>query len=158
MRLGIGADAQLEFAGIGQRLDQLDGRGKALRMRGETFGALRRIAAQRDNLGDARVGIGFRDLKGFGFGRLNASQMRGDIQAVILADGGDRLMRQLAGGAAGAIGDRHKAGFQRRQDLRGFPQPERGIQRLRREEFKADARRGHGSTPVYKALVSYLAM
>ncbi len=65
VRFGVGADAERELAGRGQRLDQLDRVGEALGMRGEAGGALRRVAAQRDDLGHAGLGIGLRRSPAF---------------------------------------------------------------------------------------------
>ncbi|MCE2750066.1 MAG: hypothetical protein LW715_15340, partial [Rhodobacter sp.] len=56
-----------------------------------------------------------------------------------------RFMRQPAGGAPRAIGDRYEIGAQRGQHLHRFPQPECGIKRLRREELERKAGGdGHG--------------
>ena len=113
-------------------------------MGGEALCPLGRIAAQGDDFGHTRRGIAFRNLKRFRAGCVDAGQVRRDVQPVILADGADRLMRQLAGRAARTIGDRDEVGLHRGQRLHRFPQPEGRIQRLRREEFERDAgRRGH---------------
>jgi hypothetical protein len=65
MRIGIGADAERELAGLGQRLDQVDGAREAVRVRGEAARALGRVAAQRDDLGHAGLGVASRRSPAF---------------------------------------------------------------------------------------------
>jgi hypothetical protein len=65
MRIGIGADAERELAGLRQRLDQVDRAREAFGMRGEAARALGRVAAQRHDLGHAGLGVAFGDLQRF---------------------------------------------------------------------------------------------
>ena len=154
VRLGISADGDVELAGGGQRLDQFHRIGETVGMRHEAVGALRRIAAQRHDVGHTGLGIGIRDLKRFGPAGIDAGQVGGDAQPVVLADGRHCLMRQFAGGAARAVGDRDIVWFQRLKRLHGVPEPERGVERTGREEFEGNAGRGHDGVLCCWPLVS----
>jgi hypothetical protein len=67
--------------------------------------ALGRVAAQRDDLGHAGLGVARGDLQRFFAGGVDAGQMRRDGHAVILVDRLDRIMGERTRRAAGAIGD-----------------------------------------------------
>ena len=97
--LGIGADPDSEIAGIGQRLDQLAGIGEAVGMRGEAIRTLWRVAAQGDDLGDASLVKAIGNREGLFAGRLDAGQVRRNIEAGGLVQGADRLAGQFARGA-----------------------------------------------------------
>ena len=103
---------------------------------------LGRVAAKGDDVTDPGLGIAVGDLERFFPAGIDAGQVRGDVQAGVLDDGFDRLVGQLARGAAGAVGDRDELGLGVLQGADRIPEPERGFDRAGREEFVGN-RGGH---------------
>src|SRR6056297_3930282 len=103
---GIGADADGELAGLCEGRNQLAAVSKALRVRGEAVRALGRVAAQGDEFRDTCGGELIGDLQRFGAAGIDASEMRGAIEAGGLVQRAHGLARQFTRGAARAIGDR----------------------------------------------------
>ena len=80
MAFGIGGDRNLERRDLLQARDQLGGIGIAVGMRRERLARLGRIAAQRDDVADAGVPIGARDVVDLAAARLDAGQVRGGVE------------------------------------------------------------------------------
>ncbi len=135
----IGAHADGELVQIGQRPDQFDRTGKATRVLRELLGPLRRITAQRDNLGRARSGVALGHLERLFPRGVNAGQVARDVQAVVLLDHLDGRARDLARGSAGSVGDGNEVRVQSGQSVDRVPQLETSLERLRREKLQRES-------------------
>src|SRR5690606_7460288 len=141
MAFGIAADADLEVVQLAQAGDQVGRIGIAVGMRHEFSGALRRVAAQGDDMPDAGLPVMFGHLVDLASRGADAGQMRRRAQAGFLQDADHGVVGALAGRAAGAIGDRDEARIERRQAQHAAPQAFLHLRRLGREELEGDLQR-----------------
>ena len=110
MHFGIGRDRDLEVGDALQRRDEIGGIGKTVRLRLIRPAALRRIAAQRDDMANAVGPIGARDLDEFLARRADAGEMRRAGERRLALDAVHDMVRALASRAVRAVGDRDEAG------------------------------------------------
>src|SRR5689334_18782316 len=138
MAFGIAGDADLERRGLAQPLDQIRGRGITQFMRLIRSAHAGHVAAQGDEMADARVPVTAHDLVDLAPGMARACEMRGWLEPGLLDDALDGRMRAFARGAACAIGDRDERRRQRLEPADGAPQRLFGFRRFRRREFEGD--------------------
>src|SRR5665213_1920784 len=117
MALGIEGYADLEIADPADACDQFRRGLIAVGMGPIGAGHVRHVAAQSDDMADARIPIGTDNVVDLATGMADASEMRGRLEAGFLDDALDGVMRALARAAARAIGDRDEGGGQRLQPL-----------------------------------------
>src|SRR5690242_12217227 len=139
MLLGIARDADLEVADLLQAGDQCGGIGVAAGMRAVLAAhAARRIATQRHDVADAGVPVGAGDIVDLALGGGDAGEMGGGLDAGLLLEPHHRLVRALAGRAAGAVGHGEESGLERRETLDRLPQGALGRLGLGRRELERD--------------------
>ena len=103
--------------GGGKAGDKINRIGKSLGMRAKTCASLWGITAKGDNLSDPRINIAFCNRQCFSLAGIDAGQMRGNIQAIAFANGFGHFFGKLARCATRPIGDRHKFGVKRCQNI-----------------------------------------
>jgi hypothetical protein len=138
MRIGVGADAERELAGLASASIRSTEPAKPSGCGVKRPCALGRVAAQRHDLGHAGLGVAFGDLQRFFAGGVDAGEMGRDGHAVILVDRLDRVMGERARGAARAVGDGDELRVEGGENAERVPEPEGGFERFGREELERD--------------------
>ena len=112
VRLGEGGDADREVAGRADEAHQVE---RVVELAGRQVRVGGRVAAQREDVADARVGVAAHEVLELGVRVRSAGQVRHRRQRGVTRDLDDELVRALPGRAAGAIGHRHVGGRERLQ-------------------------------------------
>lgn len=133
---GVGADTDIELAGLGKPRNKIDRRGKTFGVCLISTAALGRITAQCNNVGHTSSGITFGNRKRFCFCCIDTGQMRCHAQASAAMDCSHRLMGNFASRAASTVSHGDKCRFQRRQGPHTIPKPKGTFDGLGREEFE----------------------
>ena len=137
MGLRIGRDGELEWRDSQKAGDEVACPGIAAGRRPVAPGAVRRIAAQGDDMADAGLPVPARDIVDLVARGRDAGEMRGTGEASLACDAADRGVGAFARRAAGAIGDRREGRAEWRQPLDGGPELRLGGLRLRRKKTRS---------------------
>ena len=114
----------------------------------EVLLAPRRVAAQREDVLDPGRGDPVERLREALPGLADAAQVRHRLQADLVLERLGDLDRALAGGAAGAVGDRGEVELQVGEGAGGGEELLGRLGRLRREELDREGRLGRGDDLV----------
>jgi hypothetical protein len=97
-----------------------------------------RVAAEGEDVGDARRGVALQDEANVGLAVADTGEVRRGVDAGLVLDPHHEIVRHLARGAARAVGYRDIRGLELRQLAHGFQQGVGGLFRLGREELKGE--------------------
>ena len=127
MRIGVGADGDVESAPVGQRCNKFSRIREAVRVGDKPVGSLRRVASKCDDAVHANTGVLIGDRERVFARCVNTGKVRRNIKAHVLMKCCDRFMRQFARGAARAVCDGDKLWVQVRQGADRIPEAKRSL-------------------------------